>query len=141
MKNRSRSNPPSPSLVSIKKPPESEVPRSVRLAVANHQLLRGTSRRCNRCSTKKEPVRTIWSFKICKFPYATERADLVLRTTTNNNLCLEYFVILMFQYVRIFITSRFVLYNNKKSYYIQLFSSQWSPTVTTPYLTPPSTHI
>lgn len=67
MKNSSRGNPPSPSLVSIKKH-KPEVPRFVRLAVANHQPVRGTSRRCSRCSTKKEPVRTIWSCKICNVP-------------------------------------------------------------------------
>lgn len=64
---RSSSKPNSPTCSFIKKH-KPEVPRAIRVSLANHQPVRGTSRRCSVCSTKDMPVRTVWSCRICKVP-------------------------------------------------------------------------
>ncbi|CAG4960811.1 unnamed protein product [Colias eurytheme] len=62
---RSSSKPNSPTCSFIKKH-KPEVPRAIRVSLANHQPVRGTSRRCSVYSTKDMPVLTVWSCKICK---------------------------------------------------------------------------
>ena len=44
------------------------VPSTIRLEQAAHQPQRGTRRRCARCSTKKNEVRTEWMCSICNVP-------------------------------------------------------------------------
>ena len=38
---------------------------NIRLMSSNHQPLRTSSRRCGNCSTKKNPVRSIWECSVC----------------------------------------------------------------------------
>ncbi|XP_028044425.1 piggyBac transposable element-derived protein 4-like [Rhopalosiphum maidis] len=40
--------------------------KSIRLESSSHQPQRTTSRRCGNCSTKKNPVRSIWECSVCK---------------------------------------------------------------------------
>ncbi|XP_050057150.1 uncharacterized protein LOC126550159 isoform X6 [Aphis gossypii] len=40
--------------------------QSIRLQSSSHQPQRTTSRRCGNCSTKKNPVRSIWECSVCK---------------------------------------------------------------------------
>lgn len=44
------------------------VPNTIRLEQAAHQPQRGTRRRCARCSTKKNEVRTEWMCCVCNVP-------------------------------------------------------------------------
>lgn len=49
------------------------VPKRIRLQEAKHQPVRGTSRRCAVCSTKKKPVRTIWMCHTCQVPLCLKK--------------------------------------------------------------------
>lgn len=49
------------------------VPKCIRLQEAKHQPVRGTSRRCAVCSTKKKPVRTIWMCHTCQVPLCLKK--------------------------------------------------------------------
>ncbi|KAE9522897.1 hypothetical protein AGLY_016708 [Aphis glycines] len=52
------------SVISSKKPIVME--SSVRYESSAHQPIRTTSRRCANCSTKKKPIRSIWTCSVCK---------------------------------------------------------------------------
>lgn len=74
------SQPSSPLPVQIRKHKPS-VPRELRLESSMHQPERSTSRRCAKCSTKKNPVRTIWQCRTCKVPLCIRK----------NNTCFSDF--------------------------------------------------
>lgn len=40
--------------------------QTIRLTSSSHQPQRTSSRRCGHCSTKKNPVRSIWECSVCK---------------------------------------------------------------------------
>lgn len=61
----SRSASPSPAFIKHHKP---SVSTEVRLQQSKHKPIRGTSRRCANCSTKRKPVRTIYICETCKVP-------------------------------------------------------------------------
>lgn len=53
---------------------KTKIPQEVRLDKADHLPIRIAShRRCNYCSTKKEPHRTIWECSLCKVPLCNNK--------------------------------------------------------------------
>jgi len=49
------------------------VPNTIRFEQADHQVQKGTRRRCARCKTKKNEFRTEWMCSICNVPLCLEK--------------------------------------------------------------------